>query len=109
MLVLESELYPCEADCSHAPIQKATYLEGNFHELCKRGSRASVYRSPSLDARLHCRFLYRGDPYLRLAPFKMEERSEQPFVVAFHDFMSDSEVEHYKAEAVKNMIRQRLE
>ena len=35
----------------------------------------------------------------------MEERSEQPFVVAFHDFMSDSEVEHYKAEAVKNMIR----
>lgn len=36
----------------------------------------------------------------------MEERSEQPLVVAFHDFMSDSEVEHYKAEAVKNMIRQ---
>ena len=35
----------------------------------------------------------------------MEERSEQPFVVALHDFMSDSEVEHYKAAAVKDMIR----
>ena len=62
-------------------------------------------RSPALDAPLRCRFLHRGDPYLRLAPFKMEEWSEHPFVAAFHDFMSDSEVEHYKAEAVKNMIR----
>ena len=62
-------------------------------------------RSPALDAPLRCRFHHRGDPYLRLAPFKMEERSEHPFVAAFHDFMSNSEVEHYKAEAVKNMIR----
>ena len=92
-------------DCNLCHLHKATNLEGNFHELCKRGSRASVYRSPSLDARLRCRFFHRGDPYLRLAPFKMEERSEQPFVVALHDFMSDSEVEHYKAAAVKDMIR----
>ncbi len=80
-------------------------LKDNFHELCQKGPQASVYRSPGLDAELHCRFLHHGKPYLRLGPIKMEEKSEQPFVVMFHDIMSETEMEHYRKFAVQNMMR----
>jgi prolyl 4-hydroxylase len=83
----------------------AADLNDNFHELCERGRKASVFRSAAVDARLQCRLLHHNDPYLRLAPFKMEELSEQPFVIKLHDFMSDDEIRHFREYAVKNMYR----
>ncbi|KAH8242927.1 hypothetical protein KR032_003042, partial [Drosophila birchii] len=42
---------------------------------------------------LHCRYLTEGSPFLRLAPFKLEQLSLEPFVGLYHDAISAAEQE----------------
>ena len=44
-----------------------------------------------MDRTLRCRLYHFNDNYLRMGPFKVEEKSERPMAVVFHDFMTKSE------------------
>lgn len=44
-----------------------------------------------MDASLKCQLQTFGQPYLRLGPFKIEEKSKTPFMIIFHDFLSEAE------------------
>ncbi|XP_017139643.1 prolyl 4-hydroxylase subunit alpha-1-like [Drosophila miranda] len=41
---------------------------------------------------LHCCYNFTTTPFLRLAPLKMELLGEHPYVVVYHDVLSDSEI-----------------
>ena len=68
-------------------------LRENFFALCKDGE---FLRTPIMDAELSCFFLHHWNPYLRLGPFKLEEKNRLPYVALFRDFMSESETSYYR-------------
>lgn len=70
--------------------------------VCKEGEK---WRPPEMDKNLKCYFLNHGDAYLKLGPFKVEEKSQDPFVMIFKDFMSPNEILHYKSQAENNLSR----
>ena len=44
-----------------------------------------------------CDYIHYNNPFLRLAPFKMETKNKAPFVAIFRDFMTDREMDAFKA------------
>jgi len=48
-------------------------------------------------------WLHRNDPFLRLAPFKLEVASEQPHIVLFKDFLTEKEIS-FLVETSKPML-----
>lgn len=58
-----------------------------------------------MDRALWSYFLHHGDPYLRLGPFKVEEKNQHPFLIVFKGLFSDNEVEHFKTVAENNLKR----
>ena len=51
-------------------------------------------RPPELDKSLKCFLLHRYDPFLLVAPFKIEFKSMEPFIYKCHDFYSYSAVSY---------------
>ena len=49
-------------------------------------------RPPSLDAKLSCTYLDRGDPALRIGPFKLEPLSDSPYVGLLHQAHHEAEL-----------------
>jgi len=80
-----------------------SFARDNFYVLCKDGT-ISI-RDPIHDSKLVCRFQHHADPYLRLAPFKMEEVSADPFVVVFYEIMYEEEMNQLKSRAAPNLMR----
>ncbi|XP_034489083.1 prolyl 4-hydroxylase subunit alpha-1-like [Drosophila innubila] len=60
-------------------------FEPEYHRLC-----SSNYKSKP--SRLLCSFKRTPTPFLRLAPFKMEQLSLDPYVVVFHDVVYSWEI-----------------
>lgn len=53
--------------------------------------------------RLTCRYMTENDPFLTIAPIKVEMMYLDPAVVLFHDVLSDAEIE-----TIKDMSRPRV-
>ncbi|EDV51859.1 prolyl 4-hydroxylase subunit alpha-1 [Drosophila erecta] len=51
---------------------------------------------------LVCRYNFSTNAFLKLAPLKMEEISRDPYIVMFHEVISDKEIEEMKGE-IKQM------
>ena len=62
----------------------------NFYSMCRDGP--SSWRNATVDSALRCRTVHFNDPYLKLGPFKMEEKSDRPFLVVFYDFLTGKEL-----------------
>ena len=62
----------------------------NFYSMCRDGP--SLWRNATVDSALRCRTVHFNDPYLKLGPFKMEEKSDRPFLVVFYDFLTGEEL-----------------
>ena len=77
-------------------------LNDNNLFICKNGE---VWRTPEMDQKLRSYLLHHGDPYLKLGPFKVEEKSPNPFLILFKDMFSDNEVQHFKTIAENNLKR----
>ena len=75
-------------------------LKDNALFICKEGEK---WRQPETDKSLKCYYLNHGDPFIKLGPFKLEEKNEDPFVVLFKDFISSEEVLHYRQVAENNL------
>ncbi|XP_068154176.1 prolyl 4-hydroxylase subunit alpha-2-like [Drosophila tropicalis] len=60
-------------------------LPEEFNAICQSSHKPKP-------TRLHCRYNTTTTPFLRLAPFRMEELSLDPYIVAFHNVLSDEEI-----------------
>ena len=63
-------------------------MEWIFFKICRNGKFLGCISCISK----HCRFLHHNDPYLKLAPFKLEQYSTKPYLVIFHDILSNGEI-----------------
>ncbi|XP_065087102.1 prolyl 4-hydroxylase subunit alpha-1-like [Ochlerotatus camptorhynchus] len=62
---------------------------GLYEPLC----RGEYQPSPINLSKLRCRYESSKTPFIRIAPFKMEEASLDPLIVIYHDAISDKEVD----------------
>ena len=65
----------------------------NFQFMCRDGSNS--WRTPKMDMTFKCVHLHHEDPYLKLGPLKLEVAHFKPFIGLFHDFLYDSEMDHF--------------
>uniref|UniRef100_A0A2M4DKV4 Putative prolyl 4-hydroxylase subunit alpha-2 n=1 Tax=Anopheles darlingi TaxID=43151 RepID=A0A2M4DKV4_ANODA len=59
-----------------------------FYSLC----RGESPRTASEMAKLRCRYVSNRVPFLKIAPLKLEEVSLDPFIVVYHQVISDNEI-----------------
>ncbi|BFF92291.1 prolyl 4-hydroxylase subunit alpha-2-like [Drosophila madeirensis] len=71
-------------------LQPALYEE--FAQIC----RSSHQNKPS---RLHCRYNATTTHFLRLAPLRMEELSLDPYIVVYHNVLSEAEIAKVERDA----------
>jgi len=64
---------------------------GTFNDLCRSASRRQS--NETKPTRLHCRYNTTTSPFLKLAPFRMEELSLDPYIMLYHNVLSDLEIE----------------
>lgn len=64
----------------------------NFERLCTKE------KVPSAEdqAPLRCRYEKSHSPFYRIAPMKVEEVSQDPYIVIFKNMVSDAEIEQIK-------------
>ncbi|KAK9754309.1 2OG-Fe(II) oxygenase superfamily [Popillia japonica] len=72
-----------------------------YEALC-RGEKGP---SDKILAKLKCRYLDNGNPFLKIAPFKVEEAYANPDILIFHDVMADDEIATIKALAQPRLER----
>ena len=77
--------------------------EWALFKICKNGkiigqSPGNVYFS---------RFLHHNDPFLKLAPFKTEQYSNNPYIILAHDILSSEEISYLIAKSQKYLSRKR--
>ncbi|XP_052739287.1 prolyl 4-hydroxylase subunit alpha-1 [Bicyclus anynana] len=64
----------------------------SYEALC----RGEMEMPSKITKKLYCRYLNENNPFLILAPVKMEYMYLNPDIVVFHEVLSDSEIEHIK-------------
>ncbi|KAK9754312.1 2OG-Fe(II) oxygenase superfamily [Popillia japonica] len=74
-------------------IQNKTEHRLAYEALC----RGETTPSDKILAKLKCRYLDNGNPFLKIAPFKVEEAYAKPDILIFHDVMADDEIATIKA------------
>lgn len=67
-------------------------VRDNFNEMCK----GVEFRTPDMEVKLKCRLLHQNNPYLKLGPFKLEEKSKLPYITILYEMMTDQEIEYFK-------------
>lgn len=78
-------------------------------ELVSDVCRGKLNRNAALQSELYCNFVASG-VYSEIAPFKIEVVNLDPFIVLFHDVLSDAEIESLKKlareqKSISNVIR----
>ncbi|XP_058444730.1 prolyl 4-hydroxylase subunit alpha-1-like [Malaya genurostris] len=63
-----------------------------YEQLC----RGEANRSVADTSRLTCRYVTNKSAFLRIAPLKLEEAHLKPYIVIYHDVMSDKEIDVMK-------------
>ena len=76
-------------DCFHE--FDMTKYEWLLTETCKKGRWYTKNSTAELSI-LRCRHLHHANPYLRVGPFKEEQTSAIPYVVIFHDILSEHDI-----------------
>lgn len=81
------------------PLSNDTPDRKLYEALCRN----EVHPSPKEAAQLRCHYLSNNVPFLKIAPFKVEEAHHDPYIAIFHDVMYDNEIE-----LVKQMAKPRV-
>lgn len=63
-----------------------------YEALC----RGEKFISPQKEARLRCKYVTNNAPFLLMQPAKMEEVNMSPYIVVYHDVLTDDEIETIK-------------
>ena len=80
----------------------AEMTERERYEMLCRGD---ITISPTIQKDLRCRYVDRGIPFLKIAPFKEEEAYLSPRIVIYHDVIYDNEIETLKRMAQPRVIK----
>ncbi|XP_030369283.1 prolyl 4-hydroxylase subunit alpha-2-like [Scaptodrosophila lebanonensis] len=78
------------------------------YELYRRTCRGELRPTARQQRNLRCRYTDNNVPFRRLAPFKMELLSEDPFVAYYHNAMHESEMEQLQDVGFGNLKRTRV-
>ncbi|CAD7090460.1 unnamed protein product [Hermetia illucens] len=70
--------------------------EKKLYEMLCRGE---LKPTPAQQRPLRCRYISHNNPFLKLAPFKVEEANLDPYIVIFHEVIHDHEIEYVKKSA----------
>lgn len=62
-----------------------------YEALCRN----EIKQEPELLSKLQCKYI-NNNPFLKLAPLKVEEAHLNPYILIFHDVMYDNEIEFVK-------------
>ncbi|KAF8789386.1 Prolyl 4-hydroxylase subunit alpha-2 like protein [Argiope bruennichi] len=73
----------------------------NYMALCRGERLVSVAQ----ESKLVCRLDNKGHPYLLLRPLRIEERSLDPYVVMYHDLLTEAQTELLKQIAEPKLAR----
>lgn len=63
-----------------------------YQKMC----RGEVTTPVEVTSKLKCSYATNNNPYLLIAPFKMEEAYQQPKIVIYYDVITDKEIETIK-------------
>ncbi|XP_043465896.1 prolyl 4-hydroxylase subunit alpha-2-like [Leptopilina heterotoma] len=74
------------------------YEYGIFDNSALKLCNGMISLSPDIEKQLRCRFVDHGNPFLRIAPFKQEDVYLDPFIVIYHNVLTDAEVEMLQEE-----------
>ncbi|KAG5881350.1 hypothetical protein JTB14_020600 [Gonioctena quinquepunctata] len=77
------------------------YAREHYESLC----RGETSIPEEMTAKLQCRYLTNNNPFLLIAPFKVEEVYHKPNLYMFYDVMSDSEIATVKKLATPRFQR----
>lgn len=72
-------------------------------ELYEKLCRGEVKPAPNQMAPLRCRYVSLDNPFLKLAPLKLEEANLSPYIVIYHNVLSDEEIQ-----TIQNMSKPRV-
>ncbi|XP_008279189.1 prolyl 4-hydroxylase subunit alpha-3 [Stegastes partitus] len=99
LLVAES---PPRGDGLRRPTSTYLRTRETYERLCQtQGSQPTHFKNP----RLFCDYFTNDNPALLLMPVRREVLSLQPFVVLYHDFITDAEAEDVKSLAQPGLRR----
>lgn len=73
-----------------------TWEEMTERERYEMLCRGEVSIPPEVEKNLKCRYVDRGIPFLKIAPFKEEEAYLDPRIVVYHNVIYDEEIETIK-------------
>ena len=74
-----------------------------YGQVCRGG----LTKSPSEISQLHCRYVSTNS-FTKLAHFKAEEVNIEPYILVFHDVLSDSEIEFLTSAAKSKVQRAKV-
>ncbi len=98
----------------YSEVDNFRLLRDNFQLMCSGAGRDHLeeeeeelfrQRPPEAMAPLYCRHHHSGSPFLRLGPFKLEERSRIPLVAVVHEFLHPAEMSYLRSFASTRLFR----
>lgn len=94
--ILEREAIEIEEPLLHTDVEQTDHYQVKVYEALCRGD-----TQPSAEelAELRCKYVTNKSPFLKIAPFKLEEISLDPYIVVYHDVVYDAEIELIKSYA----------
>lgn len=94
--------------CQHFTVAEEkvkTWEEMTERERYEMLCRGEVSIPPEVQRNLKCRYVDRGIPFLKIAPFKEEEAYLDPRIVVYHNVIYDEEIETIKRMAQPRVTR----
>ncbi|CAL8347520.1 unnamed protein product [Arctogadus glacialis] len=102
LLVQSTSLPVSQGVGMRRPNSTALRTRNTYERLCQtRGSQPKHYENQ----RLFCDYFTNGDPVLLLQPIRREVQSLQPYVVLYHNFITDKEAEDIKTLSEQGLRR----
>lgn len=83
----------------------SVYLTPQDFRLYEAVCRDEIQRGPSEIKDLHCKYVTYNNPFLMLAPFRLEILSLEPLIVMYHNVLYDSEITHLKRRSISTIQR----
>lgn len=88
------------AEQRNKDLQSTYWTREKEEMILSRACRGKILKSSSELSKLHCRMQSRT-PFTKIAPFKIEEANLDPYIIIYHEILSDSEIEMFNSFAVK--------
>lgn len=84
-------------------VQTYSNPKSNETLLYKKLCRNEIHLTPAELSKLKCKYVTNRSPFLKIAPLKLEEAYLKPYIVIYHDVMSDVEID-----VIKKMAKPRV-